>query len=54
MSGIDQALDAVYAEARADREAHQARIVRELDAIADELRETYPTADSGVRSWAVP
>ncbi|MFI7415339.1 hypothetical protein ACIBU0_42565 [Streptomyces sp. NPDC049627] len=39
MSAVDQALDAVYAAARADREAHQARILGELDAIAEDLTE---------------
>ncbi|MFJ4084911.1 hypothetical protein ACIP2Z_38960 [Streptomyces iakyrus] len=34
---MTQALDAVYDAARADREAHQARIMGELDAIADHL-----------------
>lgn len=36
----DQALDALYAAVRADREAHRARIMGELDAIAAELTET--------------
>ena len=39
MTAVDQALDAVYAAARADREAHQARILGELDAIAEDLTE---------------
>lgn len=42
MSSLDQALDAVYAATRADREAHRARIVRELDAIAEDLTKTPP------------
>ncbi|MEU2969070.1 hypothetical protein ABZ687_29335 [Streptomyces ardesiacus] len=40
MDAVDQALAAVYAEARADREAHRARIVDEMDAIAVDLTET--------------
>ncbi|QFG13221.1 hypothetical protein SEA_GILGAMESH_29 [Streptomyces phage Gilgamesh] len=40
MDAVDQALDAVYAAAREDREAHRARIVGELDAIAAHLTET--------------
>ncbi|MFE1206296.1 hypothetical protein ACFW5V_31935 [Streptomyces sp. NPDC058762] len=40
MTGVDEALDAVYAAARADREAHQARIVGEMDALAAHLTET--------------
>ncbi|MCG8971776.1 hypothetical protein [Streptomyces sp. CL12-4] len=40
MDAVDQALDAVYAAIRADREAHQVRIVGELDAIAAHLTET--------------
>lgn len=38
----DQALDALYAAVRADREAHHARILRELDAIAEDLTGTLP------------
>ncbi|MFK0159161.1 hypothetical protein ACIQVK_44710 [Streptomyces sp. NPDC090493] len=40
MSAVDQALDALYATVRADREAHRARIMGELDAIAEHLTET--------------
>jgi hypothetical protein len=42
VSNVDQALDAIYAAVRADREAHRARIMGELDAIARELTETLP------------
>ncbi|MER6109330.1 hypothetical protein [Streptomyces hirsutus] len=37
---VDQVLDDLYAAARADREAHQARVMGELDAIAAHLTET--------------
>ncbi|WP_328491280.1 hypothetical protein [Streptomyces zaomyceticus] len=40
MSGVDQALDTMYAGVRAYREVHHARIVRELDSIAADLTET--------------
>ena len=40
MDDLDQALDAVYAAARADREAHQARIMGELGAITAHLSDT--------------
>ncbi|MFF8696221.1 hypothetical protein ACF08W_28820 [Streptomyces sp. NPDC015144] len=40
MSAVDQALDAVYAAAREDQEAHRIRIPGELDAIAEDLTET--------------
>jgi hypothetical protein len=40
VSDLDQALDALYSEAREDREAHRARIMGELDAIAKNLTET--------------
>lgn len=37
---VGQALDALYAAVRADREAHKVRIMDELDAIAEILTET--------------
>ncbi|MDI3102063.1 hypothetical protein QJ054_34060 [Streptomyces sp. AN-3] len=40
MSDVDQALDGLYAAARADREAHHTRILGELDALATDLTET--------------
>ncbi|MFD9394178.1 hypothetical protein ACFWBB_26600 [Streptomyces sp. NPDC060000] len=40
MNTWDQALDALYAATRANREAHRARIMGELDAIAENLTET--------------
>ena len=39
---VDQALDALYAATRADREAHHARIMGELSAVAEQLTETLP------------
>ncbi|MFI5990249.1 hypothetical protein ACIBAC_00145 [Streptomyces sp. NPDC051362] len=39
---IDQALAGLYADVRADREAHRARILGELDVIAADLTETLP------------
>ncbi|MBK3639505.1 hypothetical protein [Streptomyces sp. MBT33] len=42
VSAVDQALDGLYAAVHADREAHQARIMGELDTIAEDLTETLP------------
>ncbi|MFE0645923.1 hypothetical protein ACFW2Y_30595 [Streptomyces sp. NPDC058877] len=39
MSGSDQAVEALHAEVRVYREAHHARLLRELDAIAADLTE---------------
>ncbi|MFI8206751.1 hypothetical protein [Streptomyces sp. NPDC085937] len=39
MSDVDQMLNALYATARTDREAHHARILRELDATTETLTE---------------
>ncbi|MGW0032988.1 hypothetical protein ACWDXD_24625 [Streptomyces sp. NPDC003314] len=40
MSTLDQAIDALYAEVRAYREAHRFRLLRELDITAAELTQT--------------
>lgn len=42
MINVDQALDALYAEVRAVREAHRARMMGELDAIAENLTDLLP------------
>lgn len=42
MKNVDQARDAAYAAACAGRRAHQARIIGDLDAIAEDLTASLP------------